>query len=189
VVTHSEPVSISRETTFDRDLHPRTDRDELTRILTRLCEQLAADLTRKGYAARTVGVKVRFDDFRSVTRDSTQGVPVAGAAELLAGARQCLKRIQFSRRLRLLGVRASNLCDPHEIEQHGAEALAAEAQAPELTDMPAQPRSSSRRDHASSSTPARTGAGGSPPRRAHTAAHTAEEAVASYTLPLFDDLE
>ena len=50
VVTHSEPVSISRETTFERDLHPRTDRDALTDILTRLCAQVAGDLTRKGYA-------------------------------------------------------------------------------------------------------------------------------------------
>jgi DNA polymerase-4 len=181
VVTHSEPVSISRETTFDRDLHPRGDRDELTAILTRLCEQLAADLLRKGYAARTVGVKVRFDDFRSVTRDSTLDVPLASAAELLAGARQCLKRISFSRRLRLLGVRASNLCDPHEIDQLGAETLAAQAQAPELTDMPAQPRSS-RRDRAATGT-VRTATSSPAQRRTHTAA----EPMASYTLPLFND--
>src|SRR6185369_2841847 len=53
VVTHSEPKSISRETTFERDLHPRNDREELGAILTRLCEQLAGDLERKGYYAKS----------------------------------------------------------------------------------------------------------------------------------------
>ncbi len=58
VVTWREPKSISRETTFERDLHPRDDRAQLTPILTRLCEQLASDLVRKNYAGRTVGVKL-----------------------------------------------------------------------------------------------------------------------------------
>jgi DNA polymerase-4 len=47
VVTSSEPKSISRETTFDRDLHAVRDRAELGAIFTRLCEQLAGDLARK----------------------------------------------------------------------------------------------------------------------------------------------
>ncbi len=51
VVTESEPVSISRETTFERDLHAVRDRADLSAIFTRLCEQVAADLQRKGYAA------------------------------------------------------------------------------------------------------------------------------------------
>ncbi len=62
VVTHSEPVSMSRETTFDRDLHARRDRPELTRIFTELAEQVARDLQRKGYEGRTIGIKLRFDD-------------------------------------------------------------------------------------------------------------------------------
>ena len=41
VSTHSEPVSMSRETTFERDLHARRDRAELTTIFTRLAEQVA----------------------------------------------------------------------------------------------------------------------------------------------------
>ncbi|MEY4752004.1 MAG: polymerase [Pseudomonadota bacterium] len=190
VVTHSEPVSISRETTFDRDLHPRSDRDELTAILTRLCDQLAADLARKGYAARTVGVKVRFDDFRSVTRDSTLDVPVASAAELLAGARQCLKRISFSRRLRLLGVRASNLCylqdmDPHDGDPLGGGALP--AQEPELDDMPAPARArAGQRGAARSATSARDAQRSSSPR-AHPQTLHAAETPGGYTLPLFDD--
>ena len=50
VVTQSEPVSMSRETTFERDLHAVRDRAELGAIFTHLCEQVAGDLQRKAYA-------------------------------------------------------------------------------------------------------------------------------------------
>jgi DNA polymerase-4 len=112
VVTHSEPVSISRETTFDRDLHAKSDRAELTHIFTRLCEQLQADLQRKGYVGRTVGIKLRFDDFRTVTRDQTLPEPVADAASIRRAAGTCLKRVDLQRRLRLLGVRVGSLSRP-----------------------------------------------------------------------------
>ncbi|NYT37843.1 DNA polymerase IV [Allopusillimonas soli] len=109
VRTWSVPKSISRETTFERDLDVRRDRAELSTILVRLCTQLEGDLERKGYLGRTVGVKLRFDDFRTVTRDLTLPDAVADAAALLRGARACLKRIAFDHRLRLLGVRISAL--------------------------------------------------------------------------------
>jgi DNA polymerase-4 len=109
VVTHSEPVSISRETTFERDLHAVRDRAALSRLLQALCTQLAADLDRKGYAARTIGIKLRFEGFRTVTRDQTLPEAVHSAEALLAAARQCLKRVDFSDRLRLMGVRAAGL--------------------------------------------------------------------------------
>jgi DNA polymerase-4 len=109
VVTSSEPVSLSRETTFEHDLHPRNDRECLSQQLLRLCERVAADLLRKGYRARTFGVKLRFDDFRTVTRDQTVATPTAAAEDIVHAARECLKRTVLSRRLRLLGVRASGL--------------------------------------------------------------------------------
>ena len=77
IVTESEPVSISRETTFERDLSAKRDRAELSEIFTELCERLAGDLARKGYAGRTVGIKLRFDNFRTVTRDQTLERPSA----------------------------------------------------------------------------------------------------------------
>ena len=112
VVTHSEPVSISRETTFERDLHAKADRAELAALFTRLCEQLQADLQRKGYVGRTVGIKLRFDDFRTVTRDLTLPEPVADAASIRRAAGSCLKRVDLQRRLRLLGVRVGSLARP-----------------------------------------------------------------------------
>ena len=109
VTTHSEPVSMSRETTFGRDLHAVQDRAELGVIFTRLCEQLAADLAGKGYVGRTVGIKLRYDNFRSVTRDFTADFYTADARTIRQLAGQCLKRVPLDRRLRLLGVRMGSL--------------------------------------------------------------------------------
>ncbi len=109
VVTHSEPVSISRETTFERDLHAVRDRATLSGIFTELCVQLAGDLARKGYASKTIGIKLRFDDFKSVTRDLTLPAHTMDARTIRRAAGECLKRVDLSRRLRLLGVRAGAL--------------------------------------------------------------------------------
>jgi DNA polymerase-4 len=109
VVTHSEPVSMSRETTFERDLHPRHDRSELGAIFTRLCERVAEDLQRKGYQGRTIGIKLRYDDFRSLTRDHTLAQPISDASTIRQAAGQLLKRVPLDRRLRLLGVRVSSV--------------------------------------------------------------------------------
>jgi len=109
VQTHSEPVSMSRETTFSRDLHAVHDRAELSAIFTRLCEQLAADLARKGYAARTVGIKVRYDNFKLATRDHKGEQHTQDARTIRSLAGQCLKRVPLERKLRLLGVRVASL--------------------------------------------------------------------------------
>jgi DNA polymerase-4 len=126
VVTSSEPRSISRETTFERDLHPRTDRAALSAIFTDLCVRVAGDLERRGYLGRTVGIKLRYDDFRTVTRDVTLPGPVASAAELRHAAGLCLRRVSLDRRLRLLGVRVSGLVKPAQ-----AAALAVERRSPQ----------------------------------------------------------
>lgn len=109
VVTSSEPRSISRETTFERDLSVRRDRDELSRIFTDLCQRLAGDLRRKGYAGRTIGVKLRFDNFQTVTRDQTIAAPTQDAQAIRHAATECVKRIALERRIRLLGVRIGTL--------------------------------------------------------------------------------
>ena len=112
VETESEPVSMSRETTFDRDLHAVRDRAEAGAVLTRLCEQVAADLQRKGYTGRTIGIKITFDNFEKVTRDTTIAVATADAAVIRRHAGLCLKRVDLSRRFRLLGVRVGKLVKP-----------------------------------------------------------------------------
>jgi DNA polymerase-4 len=109
VVTCSEPRSVSRESTFERDLHPRDDRQELSARLTALCERVAQDLQAKAYLGRTIGVKLRFEDFETITRDLTVAEPIADVTAILNAARQCLKRVRFDRRLRLIGIRMGSL--------------------------------------------------------------------------------
>ncbi len=109
VVTWSEPKSISRETTFERDLHAKRDREQLSGIFTRLCERVAGDLQRKGYVGRTIGIKLRFEDFKTVTRDVSLPVPTDDAQAIRRAAGECLRRIELGRRIRLLGVRVTAL--------------------------------------------------------------------------------
>ncbi|RZI77177.1 MAG: DNA polymerase IV [Variovorax sp.] len=109
VVTESEPVSMSRETTFDRDLHAVRDRAELGAIFTHLCDKLGEDLQRKGYVGKTIGLKLRYDDFRTATRDQTIATFTADARTIRQVAGQCLKRVPLERPLRLLGVRVGTL--------------------------------------------------------------------------------
>ena len=115
VVTYSEPKSISRETTFENDLHAVRDRAKLSQIFTDLCVKLAGDLQRKGYVGKTIGLKLRFDNFKTVTRDSTIETPTQDAAAIRRAAGECLKRVPLDRRIRLLGVRVGTLSRPGEI--------------------------------------------------------------------------
>ena len=119
VETESEPVSISRETTFERDLHAVRDREELGGIFTRLCQQVAADLARKGYVGKTIGIKLRYDNFQSVTRDQTLQTYTGDAHAIREAAGQCLKRVGLERRLRLLGVRVGSLMKLEEWQAQG----------------------------------------------------------------------
>jgi DNA polymerase-4 len=104
-----EAKSISRETTFERDLHPRQDREKLSAILLDLCERLAKDLARKGCRARSIGIKLRFEDFSTVTRDHSLPTAIDGAQAIREAARASLMRVDLGRKLRLLGVRAGSL--------------------------------------------------------------------------------
>ena len=113
VVIHADPKSISRETTFDRDLHPRHDRAHLTEAFTALCQQVANDLARKGYAGRTIGIKLRFEDFETITRDFSLTGYTADVALIRQAARECLRRVALQKKIRLLGVRVSALRARH----------------------------------------------------------------------------
>lgn len=126
VVTESEPKSISRETTFERDLHAKADRSELSEVFTSLCLRVGDDLVRKGYACRTVGIKIRYSDFRAVTRDVTLPIAVSDGAAIRLAAGLCLKRVPLDQRIRLLGVRAGGLVEA------GAEEIAQSAIQAEL---------------------------------------------------------
>jgi len=135
VVTHRECKSVSCETTFERDLHPTTDRAALSKILLDLCERLGRDLARKDCRGRTIGIKLRFEDFRTLTRDVTLAEATADPAVIREAARSCLRRVTFDRRLRLLGVRVGGLVRSGE-EEYPAPRPDRAAEAPGLFDDP-----------------------------------------------------
>lgn len=114
IVTHREPKSASRETTFERDLHPRHDKAQLGEIFTALCTRVADDLNRKGYAGRTIGIKLRYADFSTITRDITLPEPTANAQTIRRAAGECLRRVPLEQRLRLIGVRVVGLTTSQE---------------------------------------------------------------------------
>jgi len=70
---------------------------------------VSGDLVRQGYLGKTVGIKLRYADFHTLTRDITLEVPTADAETIRSAARVCLRRVPLDRRLRLLGVRAASL--------------------------------------------------------------------------------
>ena len=120
VVTHSEPQSISRETTFERDLHPTRDREELSVVFSDLCAGVSDDLRRTGYTGRTIGLKVRYDNFKTLTRDQTIAAPTQDARTIRRAAGECLKRVPLDRRIRLLGVKVGALCHADQAAPHPA---------------------------------------------------------------------
>ena len=142
VTLYSEPKSISRETTFEQDMHVRRHRDNLTEVLLHLADRLSQDLARKQRLAKTIGVKVRFADFKSLTRDITTGAVVGSAEDILQAARACLKKIPFEQKgahstIRLLGIKASHLISPADaaLEQAALESRKSKGQAQLFLDL------------------------------------------------------
>ena len=74
-------------------------------------------MKRKGYASKTIGIKVSYNDFQAVTRDITLPSPIVDARAIRQAAGECLKRVPLAQRIRLLGVRASGLVPLDELSQ------------------------------------------------------------------------
>ena len=89
-----------------RGARPRRARRDPDRSLRRARRRPGEEGLRR---ASTLGIKLRFDDFKIATRDLTLPAHTWGAREIRNAAGQCLKRVDLSRRLRLIGVRASAL--------------------------------------------------------------------------------
>ncbi len=106
VVTFREPKSISAETTLDEDTH---DWQVIAKTLARYAKRVADQLRSKGYRGRTVGIKLRFSDFELVTRDRTLPEATDDPLEIRRAAFECLGRVELKRRVRLLGVRVTDL--------------------------------------------------------------------------------
>jgi len=99
-------ASESRERTFDRDVDdPALLRDALARMAGELC----ASLTAHGRQGRTIAIKVRLDDFTTVTRAHTIDAPTSDVEPVTAVALRLLAEYAPPRPVRLLGVRVAGL--------------------------------------------------------------------------------
>ncbi len=107
VSPHADPKSVSAETTFERDI---ADPAELEKHLLALADHVARRLRKAGLRARTVDVKVRFSDFRTIIRSRSPGAPVDSGTSLYRVAREILSEMPVrGQKVRLLGVGAMNL--------------------------------------------------------------------------------
>ncbi|MPY86539.1 MAG: DNA polymerase IV [Luteitalea sp.] len=97
------------ENTYASDL---TNRDEIREEVAAMARHSAAWLARKNLWARTVTLKVRYDDFSTITRSSTAALALRDEPEIVGGALKLLDRTEAgSRPVRLLGVSVHNLCE------------------------------------------------------------------------------
>jgi len=102
-----EPKSLSHETTFDADTD---DLDELERTLSYLAQLVARRLREHGLFARTVGLKLRYASFRTLTRDVTLDEPTHLDSVIFENVLRLLESAwNQKQKIRLLGVRTSNL--------------------------------------------------------------------------------
>ncbi len=101
------PKSISRETTFPRDL---TDWQEIETIAGQLAEHCAHTLREEGLETRRVTIKVRYGDFETKTFALTLNEPTTIDAHIIAAVRELVPKAKERRaRVRLIGVNLSNL--------------------------------------------------------------------------------
>jgi DNA polymerase IV len=101
-----ETKSIGQEETFPRDV---ADKEALGRDVRRMAERVGARLREGGLAGRTVTLKVRFPDFRTITRSATLPEPFAVSAEIARLALALLDKVDTAGGVRLIGVSMSNL--------------------------------------------------------------------------------
>jgi DNA polymerase-4 len=98
-------VSESRETTFPTDI---SDPAELERILARLADELCEGLARHDRRGRTIAIKVRLDDWTTVTRARTQPDATNDPERVRGVALELLRAYAPARPVRLLGVRVAS---------------------------------------------------------------------------------
>lgn len=106
LVTHWEPKSSSREVTFQRDT---SDWQTIAKTLAGLAKEVTDDIKQAGYLCRTVTVKIRFEDFKTYTRAKTMPEFTDSNEVIRKAAFEALSRIEFKKKVRLIGVRVSSL--------------------------------------------------------------------------------
>lgn len=110
VVVHREPQSVGHETTFSRDVW---ETDRLKRTLEHLCESVSRRLHKHHLSGKTVTLKLRYSDFRTLTRQHTFAQLLHDATDIFFVAERLFEKLRDpNRRVRLIGVSVSMLQDP-----------------------------------------------------------------------------
>jgi DNA polymerase-4 len=100
--------SVGRERTFGQDLHAPA---ELQAALDRIIEDVWRRIEKQAVVGRTVTLKLKYADFRQITRRKSLDQPVPGREQFAAIARELLTgELPVSLGVRLLGVTLSGLC-------------------------------------------------------------------------------
>ncbi|HUK66883.1 MAG TPA: DNA polymerase IV, partial [Anaeromyxobacteraceae bacterium] len=117
VIPDEEAKSVGGEETFERDL---MGEDALAPHLIAQAERVARRLRQAGKKGRVVTLKVKYADFELVTRRTTLKVPTDDGQTLLEAARALLARTDLSRKVRLIGISASDFCVEAQLGLFGA---------------------------------------------------------------------
>ena len=112
VIVNRPYKSVSAETTFETDLY---DLEQLVAELTPLAQQVEARLERAGLAAKAVAIKLKYQDFRIVTRRRTLPYLLTASEELQREAERLLRALTLKTGVRLLGVGAENLVATNDV--------------------------------------------------------------------------
>lgn len=148
VLPHEVEKSISADRTLDTDVTAEAD---VCRELLRLAEEVGGRVRGRGFVARTVGIKIRYADFRTVTRVRTMAAATASTAEIYETSVELYRSLDLDQpRIRLIGVKCEGLC---------AAGSVAEQLTLDLQSTPAELPVRSRADDAVDAARARFGSG------------------------------
>jgi DNA polymerase-4 len=112
VISYEPEKSISAAETFASDID---DPEEILREFLRLCEKATLRMRDAGYCAKTISIKVRFADFKTITRSKKMDQPISGTKESFEVAKQLYLALKLDRvRIRLVGVSLEGLTPADE---------------------------------------------------------------------------
>ena len=115
VITEHSEKSISASQTFDVDLYQP---EEILKEFLRLTERSADRMRAKGLAANTISIKVRFADFKTISRSKTLDLPTTGTQEIFEVAKSLFLGLELDRVLvRLVGVSLDSLVENDDVKQ------------------------------------------------------------------------
>jgi len=115
VITEHAEKSISASQTFDVDLYQQ---EEILKEFLRLTEKSADRMRAKGLAASTISIKVRFADFKTISRSKTLDLPTTGTQEIFEVAKSLYLGLELDRVLvRLVGVSLDSLVENDDVTQ------------------------------------------------------------------------